>query len=73
MRKKPRLHSPNSNRFALLSPVELAGGRRLRLKKKRQLNSAGDSTSAEEEEEEEEDEDKFNYAMTGIIRLRIAQ
>ena len=58
VRKKARFKSPTSNRFALLSPIELAGGRRLRLKKKRQLNSAGDSTSAEEEEEEEEDEEE---------------
>ena len=64
VRKKPRLESPTSNRFALLSPIELAGGRRLRLTMKRQLNSAGDSTSAEEEEEEDEDEEEVQLDLS---------
>ena len=66
VRKKSRLHSPNSNRFALLSPVELAGGRRLRLTKKRRINSEGESTSEDEEaveavEEEDEEEVQLNF------------
>ena len=69
VRKKPRFQSPTSNRFAVLSPFALAGGRRLRLRKdNRRINSVGESTSEEEEEEEEEDEEEVQLDLSLHVR-----